>query len=133
MPICQTSEKDKFLNLPGFSKCECYAALWKCHNIPWKSSEYISGSKCASILRQGSKYVRQQELHRVLNMPKYSWIYLNRTWICLNMSEFTIIDKVLNMSHVIHSARSLYKLMSNYWKMGESRTVKDLIWSVLEK
>ena len=30
------------------------------------------------------------------------------------MSEFTIIDKVLNMYHTIHSARSLYKLMNTY-------------------
>ena len=27
------------------------------------------------------------------------------------MAEFTIIDRVLNMYHIIYSARSLYKLM----------------------
>ena len=30
------------------------------------------------------------------------------------MSEFTIIDRVLNIYHTIYSARSLYKLMSTY-------------------
>ena len=49
---------------------------------------------------QDSKYWRvlnMQELHRALNMPQYGWICQNRTWICLNISEFTIIDSVLNM------------------------------------
>ena len=32
------------------------------------------------------------------------------------MSEFTIIDRVLNMHPTMHSAKSLYKLMST--KMG---------------
>ena len=32
-------------------------------------------------------------------------------WIYLNMFEFTIIDRVLNISNTSHSARSLYKLM----------------------
>ena len=53
-------------------------------------------------------------------MLQYGWICLNRTWICLNMSEFSIIDSVLNISLTIHSARSLYKLMSTYWEMAYS-------------
>ena len=53
-----------------------------------------------------------QELHGVINMPQYGSICLDRTWICLNMSEFMIMDKVLNMSNIIHSARSLCKLLS---------------------
>ena len=32
----------------------------------------------------------------------------------LNMSEFKIIDKVLNMHHTMHNARSLCMLMSTY-------------------
>ena len=40
-----------------------------------------------------------QELHRVLNMPQYGGI-------CLNMFEFTIMDRVLNMYHTIHSGHS---------------------------
>ena len=62
-------------------------------NVPWQSSEYI--------LQNG-------------------WICLKRMRIYLNMSEFTIIDKVLNNYHVIHSARSLHKLMSTYWEMASS-------------
>ena len=30
------------------------------------------------------------------------------------MSEFTIIDKVLNIPHIIHNVGALYKLMSTY-------------------
>ena len=39
-----------------------------------------------------------QELHKVLNMSQYGWRCLDRMCICLNMSEFTITDRVLNMS-----------------------------------
>ena len=60
------------------------------------------------------KVLNMQELHRVLNKPQYDRIRLNRTWICLNMSEFSIIDRVLNMYHAIHSARSLQNLTSTY-------------------
>ena len=42
----------------------------------------------------------------VLNMPQC----LNRIWISLNMSEFTIIDRVLNIYYTIHRARALFKL-----------------------
>ena len=56
-----------------------------------------------------------QELHRNLNMQQYGWICLNRTWICLIMYEFMIIDKVLNMYRTTHIMRSLYKLMGTYW------------------
>ena len=39
-----------------------------------------------------------KELHRVLNMPQYVRIFLNRTCPkCPNMSVFTIIGRVLNM------------------------------------
>ena len=38
------------------------------------------------------------------------------------MSEFTKIDRVLNMYHTIHSARSLCKLMSIYWEISVFRT-----------
>ena len=71
-------------------------------------------SKCGSILNM-------QELRRVLDMPQYGWICLNRTWICLNIYEFLIIDRVLNKHYTIYSTRSLYKLMSNYWEMGVFR------------
>ena len=45
---------------------------------------------------------------------------------CLNMSEFAIIDRVLNMSHTMHSARSLYKLMNTYWEIGVFRTLSKI-------
>ena len=60
----------KVLNMAGFSICERYTAFWICQNM--QSSEYILGSKYARVLNI-------QELHRVLNMPQYSWICLNRT------------------------------------------------------
>ena len=46
---------------------------------------------------QGSEYAR------VTQGSKYGWICPNRTWICLNMSEFTGIGRVLNMCHKIDS------------------------------
>ena len=66
---------------------------------------------------QGSEY------ERVTQGSKCATIYLN-------MSEFSIIDRVLNMYHTIHSTRSLYKLMSTYREIDVSRTkieiAKDL-------
>ena len=59
-----------------------------------------------------------QELHRALHMPKYGWICLNKTGICLNMSGSIVI----NMYCTIHSARSLYELLSTYWERGIFRT-----------
>ena len=38
-------------------------------------------------------------------------------WMCLKMSEFMIINRLLNMYHTIHSVRSLKKLMSTYWEI----------------
>ena len=67
--------------------------------------------------------LNMQELHRVLNKSQYGLICLNRTWICLNMSEFIIINWVLNMSHTIHGMRLLYKLMSPYWEISIFRTL----------
>ena len=85
----------------------------------WQSSEYVTGSKHATILNM-------QKLHKVLNIQQYCWICLNKTWICLNMSEFTIKERVLNMSSKIHSMRSLYKIMSTYWEMGVFRTLSKI-------
>ena len=48
------------------------------------------------------------------NMQQYGRICLNRTLICPNASEFTIVDRVLNMYHIMHRARSLFKLMNTY-------------------
>ena len=48
--ICQNSEYGKVLNMTGFSICERYTGFWICPNMPWKSSEYILGSKYARIL-----------------------------------------------------------------------------------
>ena len=67
-----------------------------------------------------------QELDRVLNMIKHGSICLSRTYICLNTSEFTIIDRILSMSNTIHSARSLYKLMSTYREMNVMNTCRLL-------
>ena len=57
-----------------------------------------------------------------LNMPQYDWTCLNRTWTCLNMFEFTIIDRILNIYYAVHGMRSLYKLMSTYWEISGFRT-----------
>ena len=61
-------------------------------------------------------------------MPQYGWIYLNRTWMCLNMSEFTITDKVLSMSSTIHTAKT-------YWKKGVFRALSKIwdraLWKII--
>ena len=90
------------LNMPKYAFIEFWILSWLqiCQN-----SEY-------------GRVLNMQELHRVLNRSQYVWICLKRTWISLNMSEFTIMDRVLNIYHIIHSVRSLYKLMSAYWETG---------------
>ena len=45
----------------------------------------------------------------------------------VNMSEFTIKERVLNMPSKIHSMGSLYKIMSTYGEMGVFRTLSK-IW-----
>ena len=50
--------------------------------------------------------------------------------ICLNMSEFTIIDGVLNMYSTIHSARSKENLLRD-WRV--QNPAEDVTWSALEK
>ena len=113
----------KSLNMVKFSirQCSQYASVL---NMPeYALTEfciYLGFSTCKDS--EYGRVLNEQELHRVLNMPKCSWICLNTTWICLNMSEFTIIERVLNMYHTIHSARSLYKLMSTCWEIGLFRT-----------
>ena len=42
------------------------------------------------------------------------------------MPDFTMIGRVLNMSHTMHSARSLYKLMSTYQEMGVFSTLAKI-------
>ena len=74
-----------------------------------------------SILNMGVLWICKS--YTVLNIPQYCWIYLNGTWICLNMSEFTVIDTILNMPHTRHSLRSIYKLISSYWKMSVFKTL----------
>ena len=65
-------------------------------------------------------------LHKVLNMPQYGWIYLNKTWICLNMSEFTIINRFLNMVTVrVNGYLLTDRCMQN--------PIYYLRWSALEK
>ena len=54
-----------------------------------------------------------QELHRVLNMPQYGWIYLNRTWICLNMSGFTIIEFTLQVHEYLLRDGHIQKLVKD--------------------
>ena len=41
---------------------------------------------------------------------------------CLNMFEFTITDRGLNIYHTINSTRSVYKLMGTYWGVLRTRS-----------
>ena len=80
-------------------------------------SEYACmGLKYAKILNmakswiwQGSEYARIIQGSKCQDMAEYVWVYNNRQG-----SEYT--------SYTIHSTRSLYKLMSTYWKIDIFRT-----------
>ena len=115
----------KILNIAKFSSCrvlnmQALHSVLNSHYMPWQRFEYISGSKYARILNMAGFWL---ELHRILNMPQHGWICLTWTWICLNLCEFTVADRVLNMSHTIHT---LYKLMSTFWEMGVFRTLSKI-------
>ena len=76
-------------------------------NIPgfwiWQGSQHASVTQC-------SKYVTTW-----LNISEYD----------VNMPEYVCIlttDRVLNIYHTVHSARSRYKLISTYWEIGVFRT-----------
>ena len=64
-------------------------------------------------------------------MPQDGLACLNKTWIRLNMSEFSIIDRVLNIYHTINIT-----LQVNDYLLRNRRIqnpVKDLRWIALEK
>ena len=118
----------KFWIWQGFSICELYTVFWIYQNMLWQSSEYILGFKYARI-------VNMQESRKVPNMRQYGWLCPKRTWIGLNMSEFKITGRVLNIpyfwiSHTINSARSLYSI---YWKIGIFWTSPRIYGRVLWK
>ena len=98
--IWQGSQYVSFTQTFDYARMSCLTKFYVC----------ILGSKYASILNM-------KQLHRVLNMPQHGWIRLNWMRICLKMSGFTIINRLLNMYHTIHSSRSVWKLMSTYWEI----------------
>ena len=110
---CRNSEYGKVPNKAGFSKCERYTAYWICKNMPWQSPGFgIWKSSGYARITQDSKYAT----------------------IRLNMSEFLIIDRVLNMHHAIHSARPLQKLMSTYWEIMYFHKVLNMLeygWTMM--
>ena len=93
---------------------------------PWKRQS----SKFAS-LTQRFKYARVW-LDRVLNTTLVLdmsgfWIWQGSEYGTVTQcSKFTMIDRVLNMYHTIHSARSFCKLMSTYWEMGVLRAISKI-------
>ena len=103
MPQVQNMPKFRILQSPEFGRVLNMPGFWI-----WQGSEYA-------------------KLNRVLYMLQNDWICLNGTRISVSMSEFTIIDRVLNMCLTIQSVRSLYKLMSTYWKMFIFRTLSKIL------
>ena len=105
--IWQRSESGSVLNMQAF------------HSVP-NMPEYPLLDRVLHISRVLNIPVfRIGKLRRVLNMPQYGWIHLNRTWICLKMSEFTIINRLLNMCHIIHShSTSSWVLIERYSEIG---------------
>ena len=88
-------------------------AFWIWHNMPCQSSVFVLGSKYRGIFSMAGFWI----CRKTLNIPQNGCICRNKTWICLDMSEFTIIDKILNMYQEIHCVRLLYKSMSTYWEI----------------
>ena len=109
----------------------------------WQSSEYerVLNMKALHCFLNKTKicFERVLNISWVLNMPgfwiwqyseyarvthgsKYATTWLNMSAKDASISEFTITDRVLNMYHIIDSAKPLYKLMITYWKMGVLRT-----------
>ena len=118
--IRQNSEYDRVLNM---------RALRSVLNVPkYALAEFwiLSWSQICQNSEHG-RVLNMQELHRVLNMSQYVWICLKRPWISLNMSEYAIMGRVLNMYQTIHSARCLLR------NRRIQNTVKNLRWSALEK
>ena len=76
-----------------------------------------------------------KELQRVLIKHAKIWMnMLNRSWICLNMSELNSQGSEC-MYYTIHSSRSPYKLMSSYWEIFRLRDVfrsRMHLWRVLD-
>ena len=54
----------------------------------------------------------------MLNIFEYVWIYLNKL-----SSEYS---GILNVSDVVHSIRSMYKVLSNYRDRGVFRTLSNI-------
>ena len=98
----------------GFSIRERYTAFWICQNMPWHSFEYISGFKYARTMNMVWFWYAS-----VTQGSKYATIWLH-------MSEFTIIDMTLNISHIMHCVRTLYKLIGTYWEMGIFRALSKI-------
>ena len=119
--MCLNKLDSKYALGPKYTKILNLAKFWI-----WQGSQYASVTQRSDYARiclsrvlniswvlnmlgfwvsQGSEYLK------VIQGSKYA-----RMW--LNMSEFTIVDRVLNIYHTIHSARPLYKLMSTYWEIG---------------
>ena len=136
--MCLYKHDSKYALGPRYAKTLNIAKSWI-----WQHSQYVLNMPeyaltelCISwVLNMqefwvwhGSVY---REFHRVLNMPQNGWIWLTRTWICLNMSEFKVMDKVLNMYHTKYSASSLCKLMSSYWEIGVFSTLSECFGKVI--
>ena len=120
--IWQNSEYDRVLN------------LWVLHSL-LNMPEYVLAESFEYIL--GSKYARIRNMAGFWICKSYTGFYTaiwltmsERTWICLNMSEFTIIDRPLNMYHTIHSGEvTLQVIMSAYWEMGGFRPLSEIYFS----
>ena len=85
--ICLNKQDSEYSSRPKYTKILYMAKFWI-----WQVSQYASDTQRSEYARicliSGSKYasiLNMQELHTVLNMPRYSRIWLNWTWIFQNM------------------------------------------------
>ena len=128
--------------IPKYVKILNIAKFWIWHGCQYASitqrSEYaricfVRVLNISWVLNMPGYWIWQgSEYARVTHDSKYATIWLNRRTICLNMSEFSIIDTVVNVCHTIHM-RSFNKLMTTYWDRRIQNPVKHLRSSALGK
>ena len=120
--MCLYKQDSEYTSAPEYAQIRNMAefsmpALHSALNMP----EYALIEFYARTLNMAGLWICKSCTGFLVNISQCGWICLNMTWISLNMSEFTTVDRVLDVS-TIPSARWVYKLMCNYWEIGVFRT-----------
>ena len=124
--ICLNKQDSEYASGPKYAKILNIAKLWIWHGSQYTScrqrSEYIR--ICLDRVLNISRVLNMQELHRILIVPQYGWICLNRTSICLKY--VWIVDNRLVSEYVSYNTQREATLHSTYWEMGVFRTLSNI-------